>query len=164
MVGMINPDADDFMKDDPPPAQPSKMETSSGKKGKRAYASEVSSVDDRWGDPRTKSGTARERTELFLRENPVPTIIGALMIGLAIGLAIRYASASEEKEVKVKTSLGNATISALSFPFLWPFLKTLKHKYQESADVVKEGVDKLRDVDVDRYVRPLQKRWKAWTS
>ena len=41
---------------------------------------------------------ARERTEFFLRENPVPTVIGALALGVAIGLAIRYASSSAERK------------------------------------------------------------------
>jgi hypothetical protein len=35
---------------------------------------------------------ARERAEVFLRQNPIPTILGALTVGLAIGLAIRYAN------------------------------------------------------------------------
>src|SRR2546430_8568809 len=51
---------------------------------------------------------AREHTEHFVRENPVPAILGALGIGVAIGLAIRYASAGERKtEVEVKSPLGD---------------------------------------------------------
>src|SRR5256885_14838694 len=64
--------------------------------------------------------TSRERTELFLRENPVPLVLGALAAGLAIGLAIRYASSSEEKEVELKTPLGGIKWSVLTLPFLWP--------------------------------------------
>ena len=101
---------------------------------------------------------------IFLRENPVPTILGALVIGLAIGLAIRYASSSEEKEVEVKSPLGNINWSTMSLPLLWPFFKTVKRKYEDSADAVKEGVDRIKDIDVDRYVKPLRKRWKAWAS
>ena len=38
---------------------------------------------DTW-ETRQTVGTARERTEFFLRENPVPTILGALVVGLAM--------------------------------------------------------------------------------
>lgn len=121
-------------------------------------------AEDTWDRTRQTVGTARERTEFFLRENPVPTILGALVVGLAIGLAIRYASSSEEKEVEVKSPLGNVNWSAMSLPLLWPLFKTVKRKYEDSADVVKEGIDRVKDIDVDRYVKPLRKRWKAWAS
>ena len=44
-----------------------------------------------WDETKEKAGRARERTEYFVRENPVPTILGALGLGIAIGLAIRFA-------------------------------------------------------------------------
>lgn len=119
---------------------------------------------DKWEQTRQRVGTARERTEFFLRENPVPTVLGALAIGLAIGLAIRYASHSEEKEVEIKSPLGNLNWSTLSLPLLWPFVKTVKRKYDDSTEAMKEGVDRLKEIDVDRYVKPLRKRWKAWTN
>ena len=103
----------------------------------------------------------REQTELFLRENPVPMIIGALAAGLAIGLAIRYASSSDEKETEIKTPLGRINWSVLSLPFLWPFVRGMKEKFEDSADAVKEGV---KSIGVDRYTKPIRKRWKSWTS
>jgi len=106
----------------------------------------------------------REQTELFLRENPVPMIIGALAAGLAIGLAIRYASRDEEREVEIKTPLGRINWSILSLPFLWPFVRGVKEKFEDSADVIKEGVARVKDIDVDRYTKPIRKRWKSWTS
>lgn len=122
-----------------------------------------------WRQTVQTAGTARERTEFFLRENPVPTVIGALAIGLAIGLAIRYSSetaAREEKEVK--TPLGDLNLGALSLPFLWPFFKQVQRRYEDTADAVKEnvshGVDRIRDIDVDRYVKPLRKKWRNWTN
>lgn len=165
---MINPNGDDFMEHDPSAASmpPRDDETISGAQGKlRQTARKVSNAaGETWEQAREKAGTARERTELFLRENPVPTVVGALMIGLAIGLAIRYASSSSEKEVEVKTPLGSLNLGALSLPFLWPFFKTVKNKYEESADAVKDGVDRLKEIDVDRYVKPMRKRWKSWTD
>ena len=42
-----------------------------------------------------------------MRENPVPTILGALGLGIAIGLAIRYAAPSERKrEIVVGVTVG----------------------------------------------------------
>jgi ElaB/YqjD/DUF883 family membrane-anchored ribosome-binding protein len=154
-MDMINPNGDEFMEDDPLAAS---MQTRS-ETGKFQEA-----AGETWERTRGQLGTARERTEFFLRENPVPTILGALVVGLAIGLAIRYASQSEEKEVEVKSPLGNFNWSAVSLPFLWPFFKTVKRKYEDSAETVKEGVDRVKDMDVDRYVKPLRKRWKSWTS
>lgn len=91
-------------------------------------------------------------------------IIGALAAGLAIGLAIRYASRSDEKEVGIKTPLGNLNWSALSLPFLWPFVRGMKERLEDSADVIKDGVARVKDIDVDRYTKPIRKRWKSWTS
>ena len=48
-----------------------------------------------WDETKEKASRALERTEYFVRENPVPTILGALGLGIAIGLAIRYAAPSE---------------------------------------------------------------------
>jgi hypothetical protein len=30
-------------------------------------------------------------------------------------------------------------------------------------DNVRDGVDRLKDVDVDQYVKPLRKQWRSWT-
>jgi hypothetical protein len=107
---------------------------------------------------------ARERAELFLRENPVPLVIGALTIGLAIGLAIRYASRSEEKPMELKTPLGRLNWSMLSLPFLWPVFRGVKEKFEESTGAVREGVERVKHIDLERYTKPIRKRWKSWTS
>ncbi len=130
----------------------------------------VSTVaNDAWRQTVHSAGTARERTEFFLRENPVPTVIGALAIGLAIGLAIRYSSETAVEEKKeFKTPLGDINLGMLSLPFLWPFFKQVQRRYEDTADVVKDGVrtgvDRVKDVDVDRYVKPLRKKWRNWTN
>ena len=107
--------------------------------------------------------TSRERTELFLRENPVPMILGALAAGLAIGLAIRYASRSDEKEVEIKTPLDRINWSVLTLPFLWPLVRGMKDKFEDSADSIREGVGRVKDIDLDRYTKPIRRRWKSWT-
>ena len=119
---------------------------------------------DAWEQTKERASVARERTEFFLRENPVPTVLGALAIGVAIGLAIRFSSHSAEKEVESKLPLANVDLSILSLPFLWPFFKSLRRKYEDSTEAVKDGVDRLKKVDVDRYVKPLRKKWRAWAN
>jgi hypothetical protein len=141
-------------------------QTSSEAEGRlRRTAHKVSAAaGDTWAQTKEKAGMARQRTEFFLRENPVPTILGALAIGLAIGLAIRYSSSSDENEIEANPSLGNVHWGFLSLPFLWPFVKSLKEKYRDSAEVVKEGVDRARNIDIHRYTKPIRKRWKARTN
>jgi len=165
---MINPNGDDFTKNDPLPGSMNPSEdqflTDAPSRFQDTSEKVSAAASDAWKETRAKASTARERTEFFLRENPVPTVIGALALGLAIGLAIRYASESPRREVEVKSPLGDINLGMLSLPFLWPFFKTVRRRYDDSADVVKDGVDRLKNVDVDRYVKPLRKKWRSWTN
>jgi len=169
IIYMINPNGDEFMEDDPLAAsrrmseeQGSQEETANRM---RQAAGKVSHyAGDAWEQTKERASVARERTEFFLRENPVPTVLGALALGVAIGLAIRFSSHSAEKEVEAKSPLANVDLSILSLPFLWPFFKSLRRKYEDSTEVVKDGVDRLKKVDVDRYVKPLRKKWRAWAN
>jgi ElaB/YqjD/DUF883 family membrane-anchored ribosome-binding protein len=166
---MINPNGDEFMEDDPLAAsmRSSEERESEGMTPSRMrQAAEKASqyAGDAWEQTKERASIARERTEFFLRENPVPTVLGALAIGVAIGLAIRFSSHSAEKEVEAKSPLANVDLSILSLPFLWPFFKSLRRRYEDSAEAVKDGVDRLKKVDVDRYVKPLRKKWRAWAN
>jgi hypothetical protein len=169
---MINPNGDEFTKNNPLPGsmKPSDEPILPATPSRYQEASEKFSAaaGDTWRQTKQHATTARERTEFFLRENPVPTVIGALALGLAIGLAIRYASEPDEREVEVRSPLGNVNLGVLSLPFLWPFFKQVRRRYEDSADVVRdrvsEGVDRLRKVDVDEYVKPLRKKWRSWTN
>lgn len=129
--------------------------------GRGRRASQV--AGDAWEQTKEKAGAARERTEIFLRENPIPTLLGALGIGIAIGLAIRYASTSSEPEEKARDSAREAAWSFLSLPFLWPLVRSVKEKAEDSAEAVKEGVDRLKKVKVSRYTKPIRRHWKSWT-
>jgi len=168
---MINPNENDLTRDEPLSApQPSEQEIgSTGREQFRRTTNKLSTaMSQTWDGTKEKAGRARERTEDFVRENPVPAILGALGIGIAIGLAIRYASAGERKtEVEVKSPLGNVNWSVLTLPFLWPLFKSAREKYESSteamADAMKDGVKRLKKIDVDRYAKPIRKRWKAWT-
>jgi hypothetical protein len=158
---MINPNGDEFRED---PAMSPTGSTEGTAEGRwRTAAGRVSgTASSTWEQTKQTAVTARERTEFFLRENPVPTIIGALVLGLAIGIAIRYAS--EERETEVKTPAGNLPLGALSLPFLLPMWKSFRRRAEDAADYAKDGVDRIKKIDVDDYVKPLRKRWKAWTN
>jgi ElaB/YqjD/DUF883 family membrane-anchored ribosome-binding protein len=164
---MINPNGDEFTKDNPLPGstQPSGDQNLPGTQPRfqEAAAPVSATSEDVWTQTTIHAGSARERTEFFLRENPIPTILGALAVGLAIGLAIRYSS-EREPEPEVKSPLGNINVGMLSLPFLWRFFKSVRGKYEDSAEVVKDQVDKLKEIDVDRYVKPLRKKWRSWTN
>jgi ElaB/YqjD/DUF883 family membrane-anchored ribosome-binding protein len=161
---MINPNGDEFMEDDPLAASMRSGDESAAGRLRQAAGKVSVAAGEAWEQTKEKAGSARERTEFFLRENPVPTVIGALALGVAIGLAIRYASSSADKEAEAKSPLANVDLSVLSLPFLWPLFKSMRRRYEDSADVVKDGVDRLKKVDVDRYVKPLRKKWKSWAN
>ena len=157
-MDMINPNGDEFTQDDPLAASghPPTVEPFAEPTG------------ESWKTAATgKMAVARERTEVFVRRNPVPVIVGALAFGLAIGWALRHAT-REEKELEVKTPLGNVNWSFLSLPFVWPFLRSMREKYADSAenikDSVRDGVGRMRKIDLDDYTKPLRKRWRAWTN
>jgi len=165
---MINQNQNELARDEAlqtPPQLGEEEIASTGREQFRRTSRQLSTANRHtWAETKRRAGRARERTEYVVRENPVPTILGALGLGIAIGLASRYASSSEEKaEVQVKSPLGNLNWSFLSLPFLWPLFKTAKEKYERSTEVMKDGVKRLKKIDVDRYAKPIRKRWKAWT-
>jgi hypothetical protein len=165
---MINPNENNLTRDEPLPTPIPPAEEQIGSGGREQFRQTASkfsaAVSQTWDETKEKATRAKERTEYFVRENPVPTILGALGLGIAIGLAIRFVSAGERKsETEVKSSLGDLNWSILSLPFLWPLFKSAKERYESSAEAVKDGVKRLKKIDVDRYAKPIRKRWKAWT-
>src|SRR5438552_11866429 len=165
---MINPNENKLARDEAlqmPPQSGEEEIASTGREQFRRTSRKISTaMSHTWGETKQRAGRARERTEYVVRENPVPTIHGALGLGIAIGLAIRFASTSERKaEIELKSPLGNFDWGVLSLPFLWPLFKSAKEKYETSAEAVKDGVKQLKKIDVDRYAKPIRKRWKAWT-
>jgi ElaB/YqjD/DUF883 family membrane-anchored ribosome-binding protein len=162
----MNPNENDLTRDEPLSSQQFQPHGedigSTGREQFRRETEEVSTqMSDKWDQTKDKASRALERTEDFVRENPVPTILGALGLGIAIGLAIRYAAPSERKqEIEVEAPWGKFNWSVLSLPFLWPLFKSAREK---SEGLMRNGVKKLKKVDVERYARPIRKRWKAWT-
>jgi ElaB/YqjD/DUF883 family membrane-anchored ribosome-binding protein len=173
----MNPNENDLTRDEPLPTQqfqPHEEDIgSTGREQFRRTTEEVSrqlsqtwdqtkdKASQTWDQTKDKASRALERTEHFVRENPMPTILGALGLGIAVGLAIRYAAPSERKrEIEIKSPLGDFNWSVLSLPFLWPLFKSAREK---SEDVMRNGVKRLKKMDVESYAKPIRKRWKAWT-
>ena len=155
---MINPTGDEFNEEVPTGASADVGAFQTSNRGLTGPASNA------WEQTKEKAGAARERTEIFVRSNPIPILLGALGVGIAIGLAIRYASSTVERKIEPEEKISDSVLGFLSLPFLWPMLKSVKAKAEDSADVLKEGVDRLKDVKVSRYTKPIRKRWKAWTK
>jgi ElaB/YqjD/DUF883 family membrane-anchored ribosome-binding protein len=167
----MNPNENDLTRDEPLPAQLQPREEEIGSTGReqfrRATKQVSTEISQTWDQTKEKASRALGRTKDFLRENPGPTILGALGLGIAIGLAIRYVAPSERKtEIEAKSPWGNLNWSILSLPFLWPMFKSAKKKYERSADAVadamKDGVKRLKKMHVERYAKPIRKRWRAW--
>lgn len=150
---MMDSIEEDFVNDDPLGAE----QTAPARRVRRRPPSVLEPRPRRREQIRGRPHSAVGRTELFLRENPVPLVIGALAAGVAIGLALRYASRSDEKEIN--TPVGRLNWSALSLPFLWPLFRSMKEKIEESTDAVSDGV---KGIDLQRYAKPFRKRWKSW--
>ncbi|MEO8438847.1 MAG: hypothetical protein ABI540_01370 [Spartobacteria bacterium] len=165
---MKNSNGDNFTENDPM----SETEFGSGT-GERSSQGRVAdgarklsnAASDTWDQTRQKAVVVRERTEFFLRENPVPTVLGALALGLAIGLAIRYSSRPEEPtSLSVKRALREIDWSTMSPAFLPGLIKSAKRGYADSAEAVKGGYERVKEVDVDEYVKPLRKQWNRLFS
>ena len=162
---MKNSNGDNFTERDPMAETEFGSEMSERDSRIQEGARRISNVaSDTWDQTRQKAGVVRERTEVFLRENPVPTVLGALALGLAIGLAIRYSSRPEEPSLSVRRALREVDWSGIAPAFLPSLLRNVKRGYEGSAEAVKDGFDRVREVDVDEYVKPLRKRWKKWMS
>jgi len=155
---MINPTGDEFNEEVPTSAS---ADVGAFQTSNRSMTGTASNA---WEQTKEKAEAARVRTEIFVRRNPIPILLSALGVGIAIGLAIRYASGTAERKIEPEGKISDGALGFLSLPFLWPLLKSVKAKAEDSADALKEGVDRLKNVKVSRYTKPIRKRWKAWTK
>jgi ElaB/YqjD/DUF883 family membrane-anchored ribosome-binding protein len=114
---MKNSNGDNFTENDPM----SETEFGSEKNRRSAQdrlqegARKISSVaSDTWDQTRQKAVVVRERTEFFLRENPVPTVLGALALGLAIGDPLIPAAAQLSSMSFVVPDVCSSAIQAIT--------------------------------------------------
>ncbi|HEX8311900.1 MAG TPA: hypothetical protein VF614_11320 [Chthoniobacteraceae bacterium] len=117
------------------------------------------------GTIKDKSGELTERADLYVRQNPVPAIIGAIAVGFALGLLARSIEPTRRHE-PIRDCLddtGDFFGSLFS-----PLARKSRHAYSTSSRAVRDAVDsassKVRDVDVEDYVDPVVKWWKRLWS
>lgn len=97
------------------------------------------------------------QTEEYVRTNPLPALLGAVAVGIAIGMVARALEREREPQ-PLQDALNE--IKAL----LKPIAKKTQKAYAESSDAVREVVeqalDKAKEIDVD----PVAGWWKRLWS
>ena len=75
------------------------------------------------------------------------------------------ATGSGDLALAVQRRLPEATIIAADFsPEMLGVAQRKGVRETVLADALKEGVDRLKNVKVSHYTKPIRKRWKAWTK
>ena len=163
---MMNPIDDQFGQADPATSLPPEINPTAENDGRlrRVAQRAGSAAADTWQTTKERTGIARERTEMFVRENPVPTVVGALLVGVLLGRALRHATMDDEEEIIARPKLGNLGLGSLSLPLLWPFLKSVKEKSMKILSRQSEGRRRPPSAisTLPKYTKPIRKRWKAW--
>jgi ElaB/YqjD/DUF883 family membrane-anchored ribosome-binding protein len=107
---------------------------------------------------------ALHRADVYVRENPVPTILGALAVGFLIGVLVRsseptprsrWNDAREDAEDQLRSLLSSLA-------------KKGKKAYKKSSSAVRDSLsdaaDAARNLDMDDYTDPVtswfSKLWK----
>ena len=116
-------------------------------------------------DPEPRRGSLEE-ADTYLRENPIPALLGALAVGFAIGLLAR-ALEPKPRPPRPRDLFEDAEDYLHS---VWtPFAKKTRRVYHKSAAAVRDAVEdttaRVRDVDVEEYTDPVAKWFrKLWKS
>lgn len=96
-------------------------------------------------------------TEVYIRQNPVPALLGAVAVGILIGMVAR--SLEREREPEPIHDVVNELRSMLK-----PLAKKTRKGWAASSeavqDAVHEVVGRARDLDVEQYVDPVAKWWR----
>jgi hypothetical protein len=91
-------------------------------------------------------------TDNCIRANPVPAVLTALGVGFAIGVLTRLIEPAPRREPwqEAIDDIRDALASGA---------KRGKKAYAQTSDVVREAVDKARDIDVDPVVKWWRRLW-----
>ncbi|MEA3209230.1 MAG: hypothetical protein QOE70_2287 [Chthoniobacter sp.] len=104
---------------------------------------------------RSQAGQALAKGEAYARENPVPVVLGALGIGILIGLALGQRHEPTARERYVDEPLNQAR--ELLHSLLAPVAKSLREQYGQARSAAQNAADSVSDLDPSRYVDPLLK-------
>ena len=109
----------------------------------------------------TKPATERAEEYLretgnYVRENPVPLLLGAIAVGFFLGLAARQLE-RERKHEPLHDALDEIR------GFLKPLAKKARLAAEHSAEIVRDATGRVRDLDVENYAAPVTGWWrKVW--
>jgi len=107
---------------------------------------------------------ALHRADLYVRENPVPTVLGALAIGFLIGVLVR----SSEPTPRSRWNAAREDAEDQLRDLLSSLAKKGRKAYKKSAGAVRDSIsdaaDAARSIDIDDYTDPVtswfSKLWK----
>lgn len=103
---------------------------------------------------------ALHRADVYVRENPVPTILGALALGFLIGVLVR----SSEPTPRSRWNDAREDVEDQLHSLLSSLSKKGKKAYKRSASALSDAADSARGIDLEDYTDPvtswLGKLWK----
>ena len=105
---------------------------------------------------------ARERaenllrdTDQYVRQNPIPLLLGAIAVGFLLGMVARQFE-RERKAEPIHDALDEIR------GFLKPLAKKARRAAEHSAEVVRDAAGRVH-LDVDEYAAPVTGWWrKLW--
>jgi ElaB/YqjD/DUF883 family membrane-anchored ribosome-binding protein len=110
-------------------------------------------------EPRTR--TLMEEADSYLRENPIPVLLGAVAVGVVVGLMVGSMEESRRRDPM------RAFIDDLADGVrdrLKPWQRKARRAYASSservADAVHDAVERAKNIDVDPVVAPMAAWWK----
>lgn len=139
---------------------------------------------------KTKTGDALQSGAEYVRANPVPVILSAFGIGLLVAVLIRAYQAHEEEKRparRAQRALDHAAdaidIRPYVVPFIWPLVKMVRDRYQESSKAVSKAygtsskeiakayqksagavsgaVEDVKDIDLEKLGKSAVKKVKS---
>jgi len=107
---------------------------------------------------------ALHRADVYVRQNPVPTVLGALAIGFLIGVLVR----SSEPTPRSRWNAAREDAEDQLRDLLSSLAKKGRKAYKKSASAVRDSIsdvtDAARSIDMDDYTDPVTswfgKLWK----
>lgn len=95
----------------------------------------------------------RHETGRYVRENPVPLLLGAVAVGFLLGLAARSLERERRRE-PIHDALDEIR------GFLKPLARRAREAAGHSADIVRGAADRVRHLDAEDCAAPLSGWWR----
>ena len=106
---------------------------------------------------RDRAGEILRDTDHYVRENPVPVILGAVAVGFIVGLAVRSLE-HERKAAPIQDALDD--LRTLLLPIAKRGRKAYAHATDAMRDAAEQAAGRVRDIDLDDYAEPMAGWWR----